>query len=138
MIAPFGAAPAHASSRTSADRCGDCGTALRELASCEALDTGELICRSCYLRRVDEPDQGLHLRNPHECDPADEVLVDRPSSSLIDFTDIIAKPVRWAWKDRIALAKLTALAGRPKIGTAAARGSVRWRVGHAAPQGARP
>ena len=38
------------------------------------------------------------------------------TSSLIDFTEIVAKPVRWAWPNRIALAKLTALAGRPKIG----------------------
>lgn len=39
-----------------------------------------------------------------------------PTSSLIDFTDIIARPIRWAWEYRIALGKITALAGRPKIG----------------------
>jgi putative DNA primase/helicase len=37
-------------------------------------------------------------------------------STLTDFTEIVAKPVRWAWRDRVALAKITALAGRPKIG----------------------
>jgi putative DNA primase/helicase len=39
-----------------------------------------------------------------------------PRSQLIPFSEIRAKPVRWVWPDRIALAKLTALAGRPKIG----------------------
>jgi hypothetical protein len=38
------------------------------------------------------------------------------TSSLVPFSEIIAKPVRWAWQDRIALAKITALAGKPKIG----------------------
>jgi hypothetical protein len=37
-------------------------------------------------------------------------------SMLITFTEIEAKAVRWAWQERIALAKLTGLAGRPKIG----------------------
>jgi hypothetical protein len=37
-------------------------------------------------------------------------------SHLTGFEDIVAKPVRWAWQDRAALAKITALAGRPKIG----------------------
>jgi RecA-family ATPase len=35
---------------------------------------------------------------------------------LVPFSEIISKPVRWAWRERIALAKITALAGRPKIG----------------------
>jgi putative DNA primase/helicase len=38
------------------------------------------------------------------------------SSYLRDFDDIVAKPIRWAWRDRVALAKITAIAGRPKIG----------------------
>jgi RecA-family ATPase len=38
------------------------------------------------------------------------------NSTLRDFEGIIARPVRWAWQDRIALGKITALAGRPKIG----------------------
>jgi putative DNA primase/helicase len=38
------------------------------------------------------------------------------SSTLTDFTEIIAKPVEFLWRDRIALGKITALAGRPKIG----------------------
>jgi putative DNA primase/helicase len=37
-------------------------------------------------------------------------------SALVRFSEISAKPVRWAWHERIALTKLTALAGRPKIG----------------------
>jgi hypothetical protein len=39
-----------------------------------------------------------------------------PASMLTEFTEIIAKPVKFAWRDRIALGKITALAGRPKIG----------------------
>jgi putative DNA primase/helicase len=38
------------------------------------------------------------------------------NSTLTPFTEIIAKPVRFLWRDRIALGKITALAGRPKIG----------------------
>lgn len=37
-------------------------------------------------------------------------------SSLVPFSQIASRPVRWAWRDRIALGKITALAGRPKIG----------------------
>jgi hypothetical protein len=37
-------------------------------------------------------------------------------SQLIPFSEIVARPIRWAWQDRIALKKMTALAGRPKIG----------------------
>ena len=38
------------------------------------------------------------------------------SSSLISFDQIVAVPVKWLWQDRIALSKITGLAGRPKIG----------------------
>jgi hypothetical protein len=38
------------------------------------------------------------------------------TSHLTAFEEIVARPVRWAWQDRAALAKITALAGRPKIG----------------------
>jgi hypothetical protein len=38
------------------------------------------------------------------------------ASTLTDFSDVEARPVRWAWRDRVALGKLTALSGRPKIG----------------------
>jgi hypothetical protein len=38
------------------------------------------------------------------------------TSFLRDFRQIVARPVRWAWQDRIALGKITALVGRPKIG----------------------
>jgi RecA-family ATPase len=41
---------------------------------------------------------------------------ERTTSTLIDFTEIVARPVRWAWQHRIALGKTMALAGRPKIG----------------------
>jgi putative DNA primase/helicase len=37
-------------------------------------------------------------------------------SSLVCFSDITAVPVRWLWPDRIPFGKITALAGRPKIG----------------------
>ncbi len=37
-------------------------------------------------------------------------------SVLTPFSHIVAKPVQWLWRDRIALGKLTAIAGRPKIG----------------------
>jgi hypothetical protein len=37
-------------------------------------------------------------------------------STLQSFNEIVARPVRWAWQDRIALAKITALAGRPRVG----------------------
>jgi hypothetical protein len=52
------------------------------------------------------------------CSPANKLPRSngRASSHLTDFTEIVAKPVRWAWQDRAALAKITALAGRPKIG----------------------
>ena len=38
------------------------------------------------------------------------------ASTLTDFTEVVAKPVRWAWGQRIAQGKITGLAGRPKIG----------------------
>ena len=37
-------------------------------------------------------------------------------SHLTAFDEIVARPVRWAWEGRAALTKITALAGRPKIG----------------------
>jgi hypothetical protein len=37
-------------------------------------------------------------------------------STLVGLETVVARPVRWAWQDRVALAKITALAGRPKIG----------------------
>jgi AAA domain len=37
-------------------------------------------------------------------------------STLTKFSDVIAKPVRWLWRDRIALGKITGVGGRPKIG----------------------
>lgn len=59
-------------------------------------------------------------------DGADEPLqtgADEPSvangrvqSTLTDFTDIIARPIEWLWRHRVALGKITALAGAPKIG----------------------
>jgi AAA domain len=41
---------------------------------------------------------------------------DRPASTITNFTDIKAKPTHWLWHHRIALGRLTALSGRPKIG----------------------
>ena len=40
----------------------------------------------------------------------------RRASTVTDFTKVVARPIRWAWQNRIALGKLTALSGRPKIG----------------------
>jgi len=40
----------------------------------------------------------------------------KPASTLTPFTGIVARPVRWLMQDYIALGKITALAGRPKIG----------------------
>ena len=37
-------------------------------------------------------------------------------SVLIPFSEIKPIAIRWAWRDRIALGKITGLAGRPKIG----------------------
>lgn len=46
-----------------------------------------------------------------------EAAPEPPSAStLTPFSEIVAKPVRFLWQDRIALGKITALAGRPKIG----------------------
>ena len=52
----------------------------------------------------------------HESAPPEAATNGKAPSHLTDFTEIVAKPVRWAWQDRVALAKITALAGRPKIG----------------------
>lgn len=38
------------------------------------------------------------------------------SSTLRSFDEIVAKPVRWLWRHRVALGKITGLAGRPKVG----------------------
>ena len=40
----------------------------------------------------------------------------QPSSVLIPFSEIEPVAIKWAWRDRIALGKITGLAGRPKIG----------------------
>jgi putative DNA primase/helicase len=38
------------------------------------------------------------------------------SSVLTSFSEIKPVAIKWAWRDRIALGKITGLAGRPKIG----------------------
>ncbi|MGC1852272.1 MAG: AAA family ATPase [Solirubrobacterales bacterium] len=38
------------------------------------------------------------------------------SSTLRSFEEIVARPVRWLWRPRVALGKITGLAGRPKVG----------------------
>jgi len=54
------------------------------------------------------------------------------TSHLTGFEEIVARPVRWAWQDRAALAKITALAGRPKIGKGLLYSNLRPdRRGHA-------
>jgi putative DNA primase/helicase len=63
------------------------------------------------------PDEGLPLARQLVREYETALNGSAPtSSSLIPFSEIEAKPVRWAWRDRIALSKLTALAGRPKVG----------------------
>lgn len=37
-------------------------------------------------------------------------------STLRTFEEIVARPVRWLWRHRVALGKITGLAGRPKVG----------------------
>lgn len=37
-------------------------------------------------------------------------------STVTDFSQIKSRKIRWLWRDRIAQGKVTALAGRPKIG----------------------
>ena len=49
-----------------------------------------------------------------EAPPAESTAAAR--STLTPFTQITARPVKFLWTDRIALGKITALAGRPKIG----------------------
>jgi putative DNA primase/helicase len=41
---------------------------------------------------------------------------EKADSTLTDFTKIVARPVEWLWRHRIALGKLTALSGPPKVG----------------------
>ena len=48
--------------------------------------------------------------------PAGKVAAPASASTLTNFTEIVAKPVKFLWRDRIAFGKITALAGRPKIG----------------------
>ena len=55
-------------------------------------------------RLVDELSFGLNGTTPDA------------TSSLISFDQIVAVPVKWLWQDRVALSKITGLAGRPKIG----------------------
>jgi putative DNA primase/helicase len=38
------------------------------------------------------------------------------ASTLWSFEEIVARPVRWLWRHRVALGKITGLAGRPKVG----------------------
>jgi putative DNA primase/helicase len=75
--------------------CVRCGSSEGELAPAEGVEG--LLCEKCFAgRNGDSPD----------ADP----------STLTDFTEVIAKPVRWVWRHRIAQGKITGLAGRPKVG----------------------
>ncbi len=40
----------------------------------------------------------------------------KPTSTLRTFEEIEARPIKWLWLYRIALGKITGLAGRPKVG----------------------
>lgn len=44
------------------------------------------------------------------------ITVAPAGSTLTAFTDIVAKPIEWLWRHRVALGKITALSGAPKIG----------------------
>jgi putative DNA primase/helicase len=59
-------------------------------------------------------DSALDLSTLEPLPEADEAPAE--SYSLTRFSSVEPRAVRWAWRDRIALAKLTALSGRPKIG----------------------
>jgi putative DNA primase/helicase len=68
------------------------------------------------LEPAEGKDAADHLRAGKGLEDFVRVADTAAASSLVDFTQIVARPVRWAWRDRVALAKITALAGRPKIG----------------------
>lgn len=89
--------------------CLECGAERVELADGK--------CGSCWMAESDRlaPAADEVIRREDRRLAVIDAAGDR-RSSLTPFTEVIAKPVRWAWRDRIALAKLTALAGRPKIG----------------------
>jgi hypothetical protein len=89
-------------------------TLVRCFAGCEAEDVVDALGLE-WSDLFDEPYKGSEFHSatkgvvPDESNSGD-------ASWLLDFEQIVARPVRWAWQHRIALAKLTALAGRPKIG----------------------
>ena len=76
----------------------------------------------------------LRVYNANHCSPPkdDEIVMDiwrryasswessppesEEESRLIAFTEIIAKEVKWIWRDRLALGKIFSLSGRPKVG----------------------
>jgi putative DNA primase/helicase len=49
-------------------------------------------------------------------EPGSESSNGASPSVLIPFSEIKPVAIKWAWRDRIALGKITGLAGRPKIG----------------------
>jgi hypothetical protein len=115
---------------TVARRLGEAGIEVRVLdldpGRSDGYDLGELVRDAAqegaeglasartFLERMarDAPPFNHQATSDAECYERDQGGV----SSLVPFSEIMAKPVRWAWQDRIALAKITALAGRPKIG----------------------
>jgi len=80
----------------------------------------EIVCAHAIDRAKREIGQGLlNGLAPEEAIERLRTLEKAPgaaASTLIDFSEIDARPVKFAWRDRIALGKITALAGRPKIG----------------------
>jgi hypothetical protein len=52
---------------------------------------------------------------PDEKDAKDGPLPTATEGAMLRGSDVVPKTVRWAWKDRIALGKLTILDGRPGI-----------------------
>ncbi len=77
------------------------------------------VCWKCLRRElgdsngsVEEPRQIAELSFTPDGPSRDGIA----ASSLVSFDQIVAVPVKWLWQDRVALSKITGLAGRPKIG----------------------
>ena len=96
-------------------RCEDPGSA--GLYRCPTVE-GK-VCWKCLRREMG--DTNGSVQEPRHLD---ELSVGRngtgrdgsAASSLVSFDQIVAVPVKWLWHDRVALSKITGLAGRPKIG----------------------
>ena len=94
-------------------RCEDPGSA--GLYRCPTVD-GK-VCWKCLRREMG--DTNGTVQEPRRVDELSGGLNgtrrdDSGASSLVSFDQIVAVPVKWLWQDRVALSKITGLAGRPK------------------------